>query len=261
MSDTPLYHVKLCKADLNGAKYAIVPGDPGRCEGLAKMLDPNPKFLAAHREYTSYLANFHGVPVLVCSTGMGGPSVTIGMEELAELGIEHFLRIGTCGAIQPHLKLGDLIITKAAIRLDGASDHYAPIEFPAVASMDFTWSLITAARELNVVHYTGITASTATFYPGQERYNGFNKYVLRRFQGSMEEWKHLNVLNYEMEAATLFTVASVFGLKAACMCGVVGLRKETEVLDLSQKEKMEKNWHDVMIRGLEHYMKFKGSIQ
>lgn len=222
-----LYHIGLSQAMLEGAKYALLPGDPGRVESLAKALG-DAKYLGSHREYTSWLATVANEKVLVCSTGMGGPSVSIGVEELARLGITKFIRVGTTGSIQEKVQLGEVVINKAAVRLDGASSHYAPITFPAVASFTLTSALENAARALNIPHHTGISISSDTFWPGQERHDSFSGYVRKAYQGTLKEWQALGALNYEMETATLFVVAQAFGLKAASICGVVAKRTEGE---------------------------------
>ena len=263
MADTerPQFHLHLTKAMLEGAEYAILPGDPDRVENLAKAFDENAKFLGSHREYTSCLADFYGQKVIICSTGIGGPSTSIAVEELANLGIRYFLRVGTSGAIQPHINLGDLIITKASVRLDGASSHYAPIEYPAAASLRMTMSMLQAAEEVGVPYHVGITASTDTFYPGQERYDTFSHYVRRQFQGSMEEWRKLNVTNFEMESATLFTMANTFGLHAACMSGVVAVRTSSEELNSDSYEAARPRWEKVATRTIYLNMKKRGLLQ
>ena len=225
------YHLKLAAEDLQGATVAILPGDPGRVGSIAAAISPEHKQLAANREYTSFLACDGTVPVLVTSTGIGGPSTSIAIEELASLGVRTFLRVGTTGAIQPGIALADIIITTAAVRLDGASGHYAPKEYPAVAHHEPLMALIQAARELKLPHHIGITASSDTFFPGQERYSTYSGYVIKAFQGSLAEWKALHVLNYEMESATLLTMCAAFGLRAGCVTGVVALREEHEAVN------------------------------
>lgn len=222
-----MYHTGLSSKMLQGAKYALLPGDPGRVEALAKGLGPA-VFLANHREYTSYLADLEGTPILVCSTGMGGPAVGICLEELARIGITHFIRVGTTGSIQENIELGDLIIAKAAVRLEGTSTHYAPIAFPAVADLDLTNALVAGAQKHKYAHHVGICISSDTFWPGQERYDSFTGYVPQAFQGTLKEWQRLGATNYEMEAATLFVIAQSFGLGAACICGVVAKRTDSE---------------------------------
>lgn len=142
-----VFHLGLTKAMLEGATLAITPGAPERVEKIAKLLD-RPKFLASTREFTSWLGYIGDKAVVVCSTGIGGPSVSIAVEELAQLGVRTFLRIGTTGAIQPHINVGDILVTTGAVRLDGASLHFAPMEYPAVANFECTNALYKAATEL-----------------------------------------------------------------------------------------------------------------
>jgi len=140
-----VFHLGLTKAMLDGATLAIVPGDPERVKRIAE-------------------------PVVICSTGIGGPSTSIAVEELAQLGVNTFLRVGTTGAIQPHVNVGDVIVTQASVRLDGASLHFAPMEFPAVANFECTTAMVAACRDAGVEPHIGVTASSDTFYPGQERF-------------------------------------------------------------------------------------------
>ena len=235
------YHVKLNEELVKGAKIAILPGDPGRVEKTAKFISPKAQFIASNREYTSWMTEANGKNILVCSTGIGGPSLSIAVEELAGLGIKAFIRIGTTGAIQPFIKIPSLIITTGAVRLDGASKHYAPIEYPAVADFDITSALIEAAKKTGIDFYKGITASSDTFYPGQERYDTYSKYVIKDFQGSLTEWQKLNVLNFEMESATLFTIANAFGLKAGCISSVIVNRTQNETPDDKVLAQAEQN--------------------
>ena len=242
--DEVLYHVGICKNDLEGATIAILPGDPGRVEAMAKALGIDCKFVGCHREYTSWLTTIDGVRVLVCSTGMGGPSVGIGVEELARMGITHMIRFGTTGTIQEEIDLGDCIINKAAVRLDGTSGHFAPIEFPAVACFEVTAALIAAAKEANADYHVGISVSSDTFWPGQERYDSFTGYVPRRFQGSLKEWQALGATNYEMETSALFVIAQALGLHAGAVCGVVAKRTESE--SIAPKSAYDKAFADMI---------------
>lgn len=229
-ANTVQYHIGLCKQDLAGASMAFLPGDPGRVQTLAEALGGTSQLLGFHREYKSALVRIDGHSVLVMSTGMGGPSVAIGVEELARLGVQKFVRVGTTGAIQPNIALGDLIVNEAAVRLDGTSTHYAPLPFPAVADHKLTGALLDAACQLEIPCHLGISASSDTFWPGQERYDSFTGYVPLQWRGSLAEWRALGVLNYEMETSTLFTTARVMGLRAASVCGVVAQRTETETV-------------------------------
>ena len=225
-----MYHTGLCREMIDHARIAVVPGDPGRVDGLARFFDMEARFLTSHRDYTSWLAHVNGMPVLVMSTGMGGPCVTFAVEEMARLGVETFIRVGTTGSIQESIHLGDVIINKASVRMDGASKNYAPVEYPGIADLETTMELKQAAAELGISCHMGISVSTDSFWPGQERYDSFGGYVLRRLQGSMDEFRHLGCTNYEMENATLFTVTSVLGLKASSICGVVAQRTSGEAV-------------------------------
>jgi len=238
MSD--VFHLGLTQKMLDGATVAIVPGDPERVKRIAELMD-SATFLASHREYTSYLAYIDGKAIVICSTGIGGPSTSIAVEELAQLGVRTFLRVGTTGAIQEHINPGDVIVTQAAVRLDGASLHFAPMEFPAVANFEVTSAMATACRELGVEPHIGITASSDTFYPGQERYDTVSGRVTRRFKGSMQEWQDLGVLNYEMESSTLFTMCAANGWRAGCVAGVIVNRTQQEIPDEATMKKTEVN--------------------
>lgn len=222
-----VFHLGLTRDRLDGATLAIVPGDPARPESIARHMD-DPVFLATKREFTSWLGRLDGHPIVVCSTGIGGPSTSIAVEELAQLGVRTFLRVGTTGGIQPGLEQGDVIVTTGAVRLDGASSHFAPMEFPAVADFACTTALVEAARSVGVEPHVGVTASSDTFYPGQERYDTYSGRVTRRFRGSLADWQAMGVLNYEMEAATLFTMCATSGLRAGCVAGVLVNRTQAE---------------------------------
>ncbi|ABU70486.1 hypothetical protein VIBHAR_01516 [Vibrio campbellii ATCC BAA-1116] len=233
-----VFHLGVTEADLNGATLAIIPGDPARVQKIAEEME-NPVFLASHREYTLYRAELDGKPVVVCSTGIGGPSTSIAVEELAQLGVRTFLRVGTTGAIQPHVNVGDMIVTTGSVRLDGASLHFAPMEFPAVADFEIATAMKAAVEESGATVHMGVTASSDTFYPGQERYDTFSGRVVKRFQGSMQEWQDMGVLNFEMESATLLTMCASSGLKAGCVAGVIINRTQKEIPDHSTLKETE----------------------
>lgn len=226
----PVFHLGITKADLDGATLAIIPGDPARVAKIAELMN-EPIFLASHREFTLYRAKLAGHSVVICSTGIGGPSTSIAVEELAQLGVNTFLRVGTTGAIQPHINIGDMIVTTASVRLDGASLHFAPMEFPAVANFDVVTAMRSAALEEGLAVHLGVTASSDTFYPGQERYDTFSGRVVRRFQGSVKEWQEMGVLNLEMESATLLTMCASSGLRAGCVAAAVVNRTQQEIPD------------------------------
>lgn len=231
---------------LEGATLAIVPGDPARVSKIAAEFD-DPKPLAATREFTSYLAYADGKPLVVCSTGIGGPSVSIAVEELAQLGVRTFLRVGTTGAIQPGIEVGDVIVTSAAVRLDGASFHFAPAEYPAVGNYECMRALAEATVETGRTLHVGITASSDTFYPGQERYDTVSGRVVKRFRGSMAEWQDLGVLNFEMESATLFTMCATQGWRAGCVAGVLVNREAQEIPDDETHDMVVANAVDTVV--------------
>lgn len=247
-----VYHLDLSKKSVQSSQFALLPGDPGRVEAIAKTSPlKSSREIAYKREYRTWLGYIHNVPVLVTSTGIGGPSAAIAVDELAQLGVKTFLRVGTTGAIQPHINIGDVIITTGAVRLDGASTHYAPLEYPAVAHPEIVRALIEAASELNIPYHVGVTCSTDTFYPGQERKDSYSQYVPRRFQGITEEWRKLHVLNYEMEAATVLTLCSALGLRGGCVTGVVVRRVEGEHITKEGLERGEQNAVRVAVKAME----------
>jgi uridine phosphorylase len=229
-------HLKFTSEDINSSEWAIITGNPFRLEAMSKILMNHGKEIYWDREFRCWAGFFDKTPLLMASHGIGGPSTSILIEELAMLGIRKIIRMGTSGAIQDFIKPGDLVVTTASVRLDGASKHYAPIEYPAVADLEITLGLIESAKKEGFNVHSGITASSDTFYPGQERYDSCSAYVLSSLQGSLSEWKKLRVLNFEMESATLLTQAQVLGLRSACITGIVANRNEKEsiVEDIAQ---------------------------
>jgi len=243
-----VFHLNLTRGQLDGATLAIVPGDPARVPKLAALLD-RPAALAANREFTSWLGHAPdgGAPIVVCSTGIGGPSTSIAVEELAQLGVRTFLRVGTTGAIQPQIAVADVIVSTAAVRLDGASRHFAPLEYPAVADFECTTALVAAAKAAGRTVHVGVTASSDTFYPGQERYDTVSGFVPAHLRGSMQEWRALHVLNYEMESATLFTMCAANGWRAGMVAGVLVNRTTQEIPDPSVHAAVETAAVEVVI--------------
>lgn len=246
-----VYHLALNEAMVEGAKIALLPGDPKRVDQLADSpFLQNARFLADKREFRSWIAYAGGIPVLITSTGIGGPSASIAIDELAQLGIRTMIRVGTTGAIQPEGNIGDVIITAGAIRLDGASTHYAPVEYPAVAHYRVVNALVDAAEQEKVPYHVGVTCSCDTFYPGQERTDSFTGYVPRRFQGITAEWRALHVLNYEMEAATLLTMTAAMGLRGGCVEGVIVNRTRDEHITMEDLHLGERNSVNVAVRAV-----------
>jgi uridine phosphorylase len=182
---------------------------------------------------------------------MGASSLSLVVNELVQVGIRQIIRIGTCGSIQAHVPVGSLVISSAALCRQGAANDIAPVEYPAVADPFLTVALVKAARDLEVEHHWGITASVDTFYEGQERTDSANPYLMRSLQGITEEYRRLNVLNYEMECGTLFKMAGVYNFAAACVCGVVAQRTVSENVVLEQKDVAVKNAIAVAVRAAE----------
>lgn len=225
----PVYHLKLSKRSIQGAKIAFLPGDPTRVPAIASAInEAEASEIAWNREFRTWIARLGECPIIITSTGIGGPSTSIAVEELATLGVKTFIRVGTTGALQPYVKAGDVVITTASVRMDGTSEHYAPLSYPAVSDYAVLSALVGAASSLRVRYHTGITASSATFYPGQERLDTFSRYIIRSLAGSKKEWSHLGVLNYEMESATLLTMCNAMGLKGGCITGVISERTKRE---------------------------------
>lgn len=194
------YHIGVAPGEIG--RYVILPGDPKRCEKIAAHFD-SPRRIADHREYTTYTGTLEGVPVSVCSTGIGGPSAAIAMEELARCGADTFLRVGTCGGIQLDVCGGDLVVATGAIRMEGTSREYAPIEFPAVADFTVSNALIAAAREKGVRCHIGVVQCKDSFY-GQ--HSPAVMPVSYALQNKWEAWKRMGALASEMESAALFIV-------------------------------------------------------
>jgi uridine phosphorylase len=234
------YHIGFGRSDLGDVLPAVVllSGDPNRTEFIAKSKLNNARLLSDNRGLTSYLAYFDdGRPVLCSTSGMGGPSTSIVLNELAQVGLQSVIRIGTTGSIQAAVRVGSVIVTSGALSRHGAALDVAPVEFPAIADPFLTVALSNAASELGVEHHVGITASVDTFFEGQERTaSSANPILLRKLQGITDEYRALGVLNYEMESATLFKLASVYRMSAGCVCAVIAQRTEGETILFDQKD-------------------------
>ena len=219
------YHIGLKEGD--SGKYVILPGDPKRCKKIAEYFD-NAELIADRREYTTYTGYLNGEKVTVTSTGIGGPSASIALEELVKIGAEKFIRVGTCGGIDINVKGGDIVVATGAVRMEGTSKEYAPIEFPAVADLDITNALVEACKNLNNPFHTGIVQCKDSFY-GQHSpekspvsYDLINKW---------EAWKRLGCKASEMESAALFVVGSALNVKVGSVFLTVA-NQEREKLNL-----------------------------
>jgi uridine phosphorylase len=218
------YHIGFGKEDLgeNPPTVALLSGDPDRATLIANTKLTNVKTLSEHRGLNSYFGLLpNGKPLLSATSGMGAPSLSIVVNELVQVGIKTIIRVGTTGSIQAHVPPGSVVISKAALCKQGAANDIAPPEYPASADPFVTVALVEAAKAQNLEHYVGVTASVDTFYEGQERTESANPHLMRSLQGMTEEYRHLNILNYEMEAGTLFKMGNVYGFAAGCVCGVV----------------------------------------
>ncbi|MBW4565232.1 MAG: nucleoside phosphorylase [Mojavia pulchra JT2-VF2] len=239
MSSQRFYHIGFGQEDLGASPpaMALLSGDPQRAYFIAQNYLQDVCLLSENRglnSYVGYLPN--GRRILSTTSGMGAPSLSIVVNELIQVGIQQIIRIGTCGSIQPHIAVGSIVISSAALCRQGAANDIAPVEYPAAADPFLTVALVKAARELEVEHYLGITASVDTFYEGQERTDSANPYLMRSLHGITEEYRHLNILNYEMECGTLFKMAGVYKFAAAAVCGVVAQRTIAENIILPKKD-------------------------
>ena len=235
-----LYHIGFGTGDLGSepATAVLLSGDPDRSEYIATEKLTNARVLSKNRGLTSFMADLpNGRPVLCSTSGMGGPSASIVINELAQLPVKTIIRIGTTGSIQPYVPAGSIVISSAALSRQGAAIDVAPVEFPAVADPFVTVELSRSAGRLGFDAYVGITASVDTFFEGQERTSiSANPTLQRWLQGITEEYRALGILNYEMESATLFKLASVYRLRAGCVCAVIAQRTEGENVVFAMKE-------------------------
>ncbi len=223
------FHIGLGEGDVG--PYCILPGDPGRCAAIAALFDGAVK-VGQNREFTSYTGSLLGQKVSVVSTGIGGPSASIAMEELVELGVHTFVRVGTCGGIRLDVQAGDLVAATGAVRMEGTSREYAPIEFPAVPDFQVLTALVEGAKTLGLRCHTGVVQCKDSFY-GQ--HSPERMPVAAALQEKWEAWKCLGVLASEMESAALFTVAAARGVRCGSVFHVIW-NQEREKAGLDQRE-------------------------
>jgi uridine phosphorylase len=178
--------------------------------------------------------------------------MSIVVNELVRVGIRTIIRVGTCGSIADQVKVGSVVISQAALCRQGAANDIAPIDYPASADPFLTVALVKAARELSIDHHLGLTASVDTFYEGQERSDSANPHLLRRQRGITEEYRRLNILNFEMEAGTLFKMGLVYGFAAGCVCAVLAERVGSEQVFVEQKRQAEENALQVALETIAH---------
>lgn len=219
------YHLQIRPGDVG--RYVILPGDPKRCEKIAKHFE-DAKLVADSREFVTYTGYLEGEKVSVTSTGIGGPSASIAMEELVQCGADTFVRVGTCGGIDLDVRGGDIVIATGAVRMEGTSREYAPIEYPAVADLEVANALVAVAKELGFTYHTGVVQCKDAFYGQHEPemmpagYELINKW---------EAWKKLGCLASEMETAALYIVAAKLRVRVGA-CFLVMANQEREKLGL-----------------------------
>jgi uridine phosphorylase len=198
-------HIRLTAED--GAKYALLPGDPGRIDHIKTFLT-DVKELAYNREMRSVSGFYKGIKVLAVSTGMGGASTGIAVEELHNVGVEHMIRIGSCGALDPGMKLGDLLIVNGAVRDEGTSKSYVESAYPAIPDTTLLINVLEAAKECKVRYCVGKARSHDSFYiDGEEEINRY--------------WSKRGILGSDMETAALFIIGSLRGVKTASILNTV----------------------------------------
>lgn len=218
------YHLEVSSDDV--ADSVLLPGNPDRIGTITDLWDSS-MTVASHREYRTATGHYDGTSISATSTGIGGPSAAIALEELARAGSETFIRVGSCGAIQPEISVGDLVITSGAVRQEGTSEEYIDKEYPAVADHEVVSALIAAAEQLGYDYHVGLTMSADSFYAGQGR-PGFDGYEAPGSDGLIETLQNANVKNIEMEAATILTLASLYDLRAGAVCAVYANRQTGE---------------------------------
>ena len=223
------FHIQCAPGQVG--KYCILPGDPGRCESIARYFD-DPVHVQTNREYTTYTGTLLGEKVSVCSTGIGGPSAVIAMEELHNIGADTFIRVGTCGGIKLEVQSDDVVVATGAVRMEGTSREYAPLEWPAVPDFAVTQALVQAAQNLGKPWHAGVVQCKDSFY-GQ--HSPARMPVSYELEQKWEAWKRLGVLASEMESAALFAVAAARGVRCGSVFHVIW-NQEREKAGLDQKE-------------------------
>ncbi|AQL41333.1 uridine phosphorylase [Halorientalis sp. IM1011] len=219
-NDGEQYHLDVRPEDV--AETVLLPGNPERVPKITDAWDHS-DVVAEHREYRTATGAYEGTPISVTSTGIGSPSAAIATEELARVGAETLIRVGSCGAIREEAAVGDLVITRGAVRQEGTSDEYVREDYPAVANHAVVAALVAAAERLDYDYHVGLTCSTDSFYAGQGR-PGFEGFEARGSDELVAELRAANVLNFEMEASAILTLANVYGLRAGAVCSVYANR-------------------------------------
>lgn len=216
MSDTLQYHIKCRRGDI--ARYVLLPGDPARVKTIATLWDESRK-VAENRQYITYTGKVSDIEISATSTGIGGPSSAIAVEELARCGADTFIRVGTCGGYQKGQQIGDIAIATGAVRWEGTTRQYVPMEYPAVSTPEVVMALVEAAELTGANYHVGITKSGDSLYAGMA-FGGYRQSWMKNIE---EDFARSNVVSAEMEASTIFTLASLFHLRAGSVCSIIDL--------------------------------------
>ncbi len=214
-SEDVQYHINMKQGDVG--RYVILPGDPKRCEKIARHFD-DAKLVADHREYVTYTGYLDGVKVSVTSTGIGGPSASIALEELTNIGADTFIRVGTSGGMDVNVMGGDLVVASGAIRMEGTSREYAPMEFPAVANFEVLNALVKASQNIQKKYHVGVVQCKDAFY-GQ--HDPDSKPVSYELTNKWEAWLRMGTIASEMESAALFIVGAYRKVRVGAILSVV----------------------------------------
>ena len=254
-ADGTQFHIGVKDGEVG--KYVILPGDPKRCEKIAAYLNQAEK-IADLREYTTYTGYLNGVKVSVASTGVGGPSAAFALQELADAGADTFIRLGTCGGMDLKVKGGDLIVATGAVRMEGTSKEYAPIEFPAVAHYDIVNALAQAAKEKGANAHVGVVQCKDSFYGQHEPEKMPVSYEL---EGKWQAWLQLGCLGSEMESAALFTAANYLKVRCGTILLAVG-NQERAKAGLSNEGFYDTTLEtEVAVRAIETLIERDGSYE
>ena len=237
LTDGMQYHIKCARGDV--ARYVLLPGDPARVKVIASLWDESRK-VAENRQYVTYTGKVGDVEVSTTSTGIGGPSAAIAVEELARCGADTFIRVGTCGGTRTTQKIGDIAIATGAVRWEGTSRQYVRPEYPALSAPEVVLALIEAAEQTGVNYHVGITKTSDSFYSNM----GFGGYTQSWMNDIERDFTRANVISVEMEAAAILTLANLYGLRAGCVCSIIDLipsmeKSETETHELSVEEALQ----------------------
>jgi len=218
------YHIQVKPGDL--PNIVLLPGDPKRVQKIAESWDESSQ-VADYRQYVSYKGSYKGAPISALSSGIGPAAVEIAVAELKNVGMEHIIRVGSCGVLDESIELGDVVISEAAVRLEDTSNHYVMPEYPAIGSRRITSALIRACEENNLPYHVGITATSSSFYLGQGR-PGYNNYMPSHRTNLVDDLTKAGVVNFEMEASLLFVMGSIYKIHTGAICAVYANRATNE---------------------------------